>query len=126
MASENKRDLVEKLVDLTVRDPIGSISGNPSQLDLEMYEKMRQRFREEQINIRFKHFSTDQLIALLNFYETDMSESILITQNDISEEIISGFQLVSEEVSKEYSEKRHEEDMAHAQAHKDQFSDDGT
>ena len=55
-----------------------------------------------------------------------MSESILITQNDISEEIISGFQLVSEEVSKEYSEKRHEEDMAHAQAHKDQFSDDGT
>ena len=87
---------------------------------------MRQRFREEQINIRFKHFSTDQLIALLNFYETDMGESILITQNDISEEIISGFQLVSEEVSKEYSEKRHEEDMAHAQAHKDQFSDDGT
>jgi len=95
VTSESKRGLVEKLVELTVRDPVGNIFGNPSDLDIEMHDKLRMRFHEQQIEIRLKHFTTEQLEALLEFHESNMGKSILEAQNRISEEFSSSIELVS-------------------------------
>ena len=103
-----KLGLVERLVDLTVRNPVGAISGNPTDIDMEMHEQIRQRARQQQIDVRLKHFTTEQVRALLDFYESDMGRSIIESEKRIAEEFIAGFQIMSGEVTEKYAQKRRE------------------
>ena len=122
----NKEDLVEKLVELTVRDPVGAISGTPSELDKEMHEKLRKRFKEEQINVRLKHFTLDQVNALLDFYTNEMGRSILESQERIFKEFEAGMKLISGEVREESRERRHREYKDMAKSFVGKTSDNGT
>ena len=124
--TDNKKDLVKKLVELTIRDPVAAISGNPSELDKKMNEKLRSRIREEQINVRIKHFTLDQINALLDFYATEMGQSIIESEKRISKEFLAGIELVSGEVTEEYQEKRHQELSNMAQSLANKTSEDGT
>lgn len=102
MNAEEKR----KFVDLTVRDPMRK---HPAEADgpvKEINEKIRQRMRKQQIEIRLKHFNPEQLVALLDFYETDMGKSIITSQGRISDEIASAMQLVTHEVMEEIQGKK--------------------
>ena len=109
MNAEEKRRLVEKLVDLTVRNPVRKHPAGADGLVKEINEKIRQRMREQQIDIRLKHFSPEQLAALLNFYGTDIGKSIIASQGRISDEFASAMQLVTREVIEVTQEKGREE-----------------
>lgn len=111
MNAEEKRKLVEKLVDLTVRavrDPMRKHPALADELFKEINEKIRQQMRKQQIEIRLKHFNLEQLVALLDFYETDLGKSIIASQGLISDEIDSAMQLVTHEVLEETQDSRRE------------------
>ena len=117
MNAEEKRKLVEELVALSVGDPVRKHPVRkhpPGAADLfnEIDEKIRQRMREKQINVRLKHFSPEQIVALLDFYATEMGKSILTSQGRISDEIASAMQLITHEVIEETQDKRREEAFA--------------
>jgi hypothetical protein len=65
MQSDEKKKLVEKLVDLTVRD-LMSESDRSMSTGKEFSSRMRKKFRQEQIDLRLKHFESEQIRALLN------------------------------------------------------------
>jgi len=56
-------------------------------------EELRNRYFDGQIALREKHFSLDQLRAMLDFYSSDMGKSILESQNKMIDD--TGFKLVS-------------------------------
>jgi len=107
MNADEKRKLVEELVALTAGDPVRKHPPGAAGLK-EIDEKIRQRMREQQINIRLKHFSPEQIVALLDFYATKMGKSILSSQGRISDEIASAMQLVVHEVIEETQDKSRE------------------
>jgi len=76
---------------------IANLNGAP---DPEMAEKMRLRMRQEQAELYLKHFTTEQLQALLDFYKTDMGKSILESQSRVSDELAGGIRLVSGEAKR--------------------------
>ena len=126
MNTDNKRKLVEKLVELTVRDPVSEVTGSASEIGLELREKLRERFKEQQVNIRLRHFSEDQLKALVGFYETDMGISILEAQNRISEELAAGIELISSGVFEELQQSIDQESNSRATSTRDQGSNNNT
>lgn len=89
MSDEIKRQLATKVAYLTLREP--TITGTG--ISEEYKEQLRKRFYEEQIALRVKHFSEDQLQALLDFYSSAMGKSILESQNKMTDDM--GFKLMS-------------------------------
>ena len=100
MKPEEKRKLAEKLVDLAVIDPVRTPTINGSEIDNNLEKRMREEIRELQIDARIKHYSDEQLSALVTFYDCDLGKSIAQVRNKIYEEFTSGFQLVSDNVLK--------------------------
>lgn len=101
MSADSKRDLTEKVVDLTIMNRFRATATSNGKPDPEMAEKLRLRMREEQIVLHLKHFESEQLSALLEFYGTEVGASILKSQEQIASEIQAGFRLVSGEFSDE-------------------------
>lgn len=77
MDTESKRELAEKVVDLTVMNRVRSFASMNGVPDPAMAEKMRLRMRQEQTELYIKHFEPEQLFALLDFYSTELGKSIL-------------------------------------------------
>ena len=101
MTSESKQVLCEKVVDLTVMNRMqatATVNGTP---DPDMAKKMRARMREEQIALHMKHFEADQLVAMLDFFSTEVGASILQSQKEMAADVHSGFRLVSGDYSKD-------------------------
>ncbi|PHS06164.1 MAG: hypothetical protein COA78_14510 [Blastopirellula sp.] len=69
--------------------------------DPEMTEKLRLRMREEQTVLYIRHYEPEQLLALLDFYSTDIGKSILDSQKRVSDDMASGVRLVSGEIGEE-------------------------
>ena len=97
MQSDEKKKLVEKLVDLTVRD-LMSESDRSMSTGKEFSSRMRKKFRQEQIDLRLKHFESEQIRALLDFYDTAMGKSILESQSKIDHEVASNVSVIFNEV----------------------------
>ncbi len=91
MSTEEKRELASKVVHLTLREPTVTGSG----ISEEYKASIRNRFFTEQTELRVKHFSIEQLRAILDFYSSDMGASILESQNKMIDDM--GFRLVSSE-----------------------------
>ena len=100
MPAEDKHKLVEELVDLSVRDVMNSADLS-SNLGNEITSRMRGKIRQEQIDLRMKHFEIDQIKALLEFYRTEMGKSILESQSRIEQELAEGISVLSAEVNQE-------------------------
>lgn len=98
MSDEEKRKLAEKVVDLTVMNRAKAFASDSNGPNAEMTEKLRLRMREEQTVLYIKHYETEQLMALLDFYSTETGKSILASQERLSNDMASGIRLVSEEV----------------------------
>ncbi|PCJ23362.1 MAG: hypothetical protein COA96_11945 [SAR86 cluster bacterium] len=97
MQFDEKKELVEKLVELTVRD-IVSESDTLTKVGYKFASRMKQKIRQEQVDLRLKHFAPEQIKALLNFYDTAMGKSILENQSKIDHEIASNVSIISHEV----------------------------
>ena len=91
MSTEEKRELAAKVVRLTLREPTVTGAG----ITEEYKASIRNRFYDEQTALRVKHFSVEQLRALLDFYSSDMGASILQSQNKMIDDM--GIRLVSGE-----------------------------
>lgn len=102
------------------------MSGNSSGLEEQDEEKFRKRFFDQQTNLHLKHYEVEQLVALLDFYATDIGKSILESQERVSDEIVSGMQLISGEITEEIKERHLQKHQARIQAAKKPFSDDNT
>jgi len=100
MPADKKQELVERLVDLTVRDIMKS-SKLSTGIGREIANRMSPRIRQEQIDLRLKHFDIDQVRALLDFYSTEMGRSILASQFKIDEELTEGISIISSGVNQE-------------------------
>lgn len=61
---------------------------------------MRFRMRQEQTELYIKHFDSEQLQALLDFYSTDIGKSILESQSKVSDELAAGTRIVSGEAKR--------------------------
>jgi len=99
MDTREKRKLAEKVVDLTVMNRARATATVNNKPDPEMTEKLKLRMREEQTELYVKHFDSDQLLALLDFYTTEMGKSILESQKRVSGDISSGMRIVSGDAS---------------------------
>ncbi len=97
MQPVEKKKLVEKLVDLTVPDTL-SESDMSSSIGYELASRMRQRIRQEQIDIRLRHLEPEQIHALLEFYDTAMGRSILESQSKIDRDIAESMSSISADV----------------------------
>ncbi len=98
MDTGRKRELAEKVVDLTVMNRIRTSATMNGVPDPEMAEKHRLRMREEQTELYLKHYEPEQFVALLDFYNTNIGKSILESQKKVSDDMASGMRLVSGEV----------------------------
>lgn len=97
---DRKRELAEKVVDLTVMNRVRSFANLNGVPDADMAEKLRLRMRQEQIELYIKHFEPEQLLALLNFYNTEIGQSILESQKNVSDELAAGARMVSGELKR--------------------------
>lgn len=95
MKADSKRELAEKVVDLTVMNRARATATVNGKHDPEKTEQLRLQMREEQIALHMRHFEVDQFRALLDFYSTEIGASILNSQEEIANEVHSGFRLVS-------------------------------
>ncbi|PCH61700.1 MAG: hypothetical protein COC19_04495 [SAR86 cluster bacterium] len=95
MNSEEKRELAETVVDMTVMNRFRIFSSNSDGYDAKMSEIARFRMREEQTALYAKHYQSKQLTALLDFYSSEMGKSILTSQERVADEMASGVKLVS-------------------------------
>lgn len=100
MDTDRKRELAEKVVDLTVMNRVRSFANLNGVPDAEMAENLRSRMRQQQTELYLKHFEPEQLRALLDFYSTEIGQSILESQKKVSEEISAGTRIVSGEVKR--------------------------
>lgn len=98
MDAERKRELAEKVVDLTVMNRISTSATMNGVPDPEIVEKHRSRMRKEQTELYLKHYEPEQFVALLDFYNTDIGKSILESQKNVSDDMASGMRLASVEV----------------------------
>ncbi len=89
---EHKRELALRVVKLMLREPTVTGTG----ITEEYRDQIRDRHYKEQTDLRVKHFSTEQLEALLNFYQSDIGKSILESQNRMIDDM--GFQIVSHDI----------------------------
>lgn len=96
--TDRKRELAEKVVDLTVMSRVRSFANLNGVPDADMTEKLRSRMRQEQTELYIKHFEPEQLLALLDFYNTEIGQSILESQKKVSDELAAGTRIVSGEV----------------------------
>ena len=85
MGTDEKRKLAERVVELTVMN----------RLQDQMPEEVKERLREEQVGLHLKHFEPEQLMALIDFYETEMGKSISLCQKRMADDFRSGIKLVS-------------------------------
>ena len=97
MQPDEKRKLVENLVNLTVGDTL-SETDMSTRIGYEFATRMRQRIQKEQIDIRMKNFDEGQIRALLDFYGTEMGQSILASQSKIDHELASSMAAISSDV----------------------------
>ena len=97
MDTESKRELAEKVVDLTVMNRARSFATTNGASDPAMAEKIRLRMRQEQIELYMKHYEPEQFVALLDFYNTDIGRSILESQSKVSDELAAGTRIMSGE-----------------------------
>ena len=95
MDSDRKRELAEEVVDLTVMNRVRSSASKNGAPDPDMAEKMRQRMRQQHIELYMKHYNPDQLIALLEFYKTGIGKSILESQKRVSDDLAAGTRIIS-------------------------------
>lgn len=100
MDIERRRELAQKVVELTVMNRVRSFASLNGAPDADMAEKLRSRMRQEQTELYIKHFEPEQLQALLDFYNTEIGRSILDSQKKVSDEVSSGARLVSGEVKR--------------------------
>lgn len=98
MTAESKKELAEKVVDLTVMNRVHTFATLNDKPDPATAAKHRARMRDEQVALYIKHYETEQLLALLDFYSTDIGKSILESQKRASDDLASGIRLVSGEV----------------------------
>jgi len=92
MANLNKLEKAEKLVELT-----GSVisrrkfdSSTPKK-HVDLRRALEEDSRELQIELRTKHYSEEQLDALLDFYESEIGKSILQANERIRVEFSDGY-----------------------------------
>lgn len=97
MQPDDKKKLVERLVDLTVCNTICE-SDMSTKVGSALARGMRQRMRQEQIDVRMKHLSPEQISALLAFYDSAMGRSILASQAEIERELGSSMSVISHDV----------------------------
>ncbi|NQV69308.1 MAG: DUF2059 domain-containing protein [Pseudohongiella sp.] len=95
--AEGKRRLAEKVVDLTVMNRAKTFASDSNGPNAALTEKLSLRMREEQTVLYIKHYETEQLNALLDFYNTEIGKSILASQERLSAEMASGVRLVRED-----------------------------
>jgi hypothetical protein len=76
-SDDDVRELAARVVRLMVREP--AYSGNG--ITEEYRQQMTQRYFDEQTELRVKHYTVEQLQALLDFYSSAMGRSILDSQN---------------------------------------------
>lgn len=103
MKADEKRVLVERLVELTVRD-VMSDSDMSTSIGKELKNRMRQKILQEQVELRLKHFELEQIEALLDFYSTDIGKSILKSQSNIDQELSARISIVSHDTHQEIVE----------------------
>ncbi len=103
MQPDEKKKLIEKLVDLTVTDTL-SESDMSTSIGHALASRMRERIRQEQVDIRLRHLEPEQISALLDFYSTAMGKSILESQSRIDREIAISMSNISNEVHKQVME----------------------
>lgn len=97
MQPDEKKKLVERLVDLTVPNTMRE-SDMSTKVGSALASGMRQRMRQEQIDVRMRHLSPEQISALLAFYDSAMGRSILESQAEIERELGSSMSLISHDV----------------------------
>ena len=97
MQPDEKKKLVEKLVDLTVQFNMSECDISTA-VGAELVNRMRLRMRQAQIDARMKHLDPEQVSALLTFYGSTMGRSILERQARIDAELGSGMANLSSEV----------------------------
>lgn len=90
MTDDKKRELAERLVDLSVMGRAKCVASDNCGPNKDLMNKMRSRMRQQQISLYCKHFQTEQLQALVDFYSTEMGKSILRSQERISDELSFG------------------------------------
>ena len=96
--SEQKRRLAEEVVDLTVMNRFRSFSAGSTGRSADGDMQARVRMRQQQTELYKKHFEVEQLTAILDFYRTELGESILTSHERLVDDMASGFRLVTEEV----------------------------
>ena len=90
VSTDEKRILAEKVVDLTVMNRARAIASDSNGRNAEKTEKLMSQMRGQQIDLYIKHYHPAQLKALIDFYDTDMGKSILVTQKHVSEDMAFG------------------------------------
>jgi len=93
MSGHQKRELAEKVVDLTVMHRLKTAARNSNGPNPELTELFRSKMREQQIELYCKHFETEQLQEILGFYGSEMGKSILESQKRLSDDISSGLRI---------------------------------
>jgi len=96
--AEEKRNLAERVVDLTVMNRAIAIASDSNGPNADMTKKLRFRMREEQTVLYIKHYETEQLMALLDFYNTEIGKSILASQERLSHDMAFSVGVASGEV----------------------------
>ncbi|MEX0963853.1 MAG: DUF2059 domain-containing protein [Pseudohongiellaceae bacterium] len=94
MQADEKLQFVERLVELT----LGNLASEPdpsTSTNNEFANALREKFRQQQIDLRMKYFEPEQIVALLEFYDTPMGRSILQKQAKIEQEIASNVSVIS-------------------------------
>ena len=92
----DKRKFVEQVVDLIVMSRNRSTASDLNGPNLEMTQKLRSKLREEEIALHMKHYESEHLVALLDFYNTEMGESILSAQIRMSHDMSSGLKFTGQ------------------------------
>lgn len=83
MPADQKRELATKVTHLMLREP--NITGQG--ITEEQIAELRGQYYDQQIALREKHFSERQLRALLEFYSSEIGQSILKSQEEMSNDM---------------------------------------
>ena len=90
MTQMEKQKLAERLVDLTMKDRFpGPLAEGATEARKEMRQRRGDKFMQLWAEIYAKHYADEQLLAILNFYESDIGRSILDTRPALTAEFNS-------------------------------------
>jgi polyhydroxyalkanoate synthesis regulator phasin len=101
MQPDEKRELVQRLVEIHTSQDLVSAADLSMSAGKDFSKCMTQKIQQEKIELHLKYFDTEQIRALLDFYDSPMGRSILESQSKIDFDLTEHISIISNDVHKQ-------------------------